>query len=76
MVYQIEINSHIGVAPLDFALIKDFSKLKPSNKDWFSKPFYSHSQGYRLRLSVSPNAASGDSEGKQTHISKFQCTST
>ena len=66
-VHEIEMNSHISVAPLD-VILKGFSMLKQSKKRWFSKAFYSHYQGYRLCLCIYAN---GSGEGKRTHASIY-----
>ena len=58
---------HVGIIPLCF-IVPNFSKLKQSNGEWFSKPFYTHASGYRLCLRVFPNGCEG---AKGTHVSVF-----
>ena len=56
-----------NLPPVTFA-VRDFLKLKDSDAEWMSLPFYTHPQGYRLCLVVYPN---GFESGKGTHMSVF-----
>lgn len=53
--------------PVDFVM-PDFPALKSSNRQWFSEPFYSSKEGYKMCLSVFAN---GIGIGRGTHISLF-----
>ena len=46
----------------------DFLKMKESNTEWVSPPFYTHPHGYKLCLVVYPN---GIEYGKGSHVSVF-----
>ena len=48
--------------------LTEFTKRKQFNNEYYSQPFYTHSNGYKLCLKV---VANGDGEGKGTHISIF-----
>ena len=52
------------VPPLEFTIHK-FSQKKRDDEQWYSSPFYTHPQGYKMCLKVYPN---GDGPGKNTHI--------
>ena len=49
-------------------MITNFTERKSSNKVWYSLPFYTHLQGYKMCLCVYAN---GESDGKGTHVSVF-----
>ena len=51
----------------DFTLT-EFTKRKQFNNVYYSPPFYSHSNGYKLCTKVDAN---GDGEDKDTHVSIF-----
>ena len=53
--------------PIEFT-IKDFLKMKESNTEWVSPPFYTHPHGYKACLVVCPN---GIGIGKGSHVSIF-----
>ena len=53
--------------PIEF-VITNFTERKNSNRVWYSPPFYTHPQGYKMCLTVYAN---GDGEGKGTHVSVF-----
>ena len=46
----------------------DFEQHKKDGDDWFSPPFYSHTGGYKMGLSVDAN---GHGSGKDTHVSVY-----
>ena len=51
--------------PVKFTIM-DFVKMKESDAEWISPPFYTHPYGYKLCLVVYPN---GIYFGKGTHVS-------
>ena len=51
--------------PIELVLT-EFEKYKENSDPWCSKPFYTHSNGYKLCLRVDAN---GHGDGKGTHIS-------
>lgn len=53
--------------PVEF-LIPDFKQLKFHSDEWYSPPFYSHANGYKLCINVYANGWGG---GKGTHVSVF-----
>ena len=53
--------------PVEFT-ITDFLKLKESNTEWVSPPFYTHPHGYKVCMVVYPN---GIEYGKGSHVSVF-----
>ena len=48
--------------------LKEFTKRKQFNNEYYSPPFYSHQHGYKLCLKVNAN---GSGKGKGTHISIY-----
>ena len=64
--------SRIGTPVTSFVefTLKNYKQLKLENDTWYSPPFYSHPQGYKMCLRVDSN---GNGEGKGTHISAFVC---
>ena len=52
-------------APIEI-IVKDFSKKKEANEEWYSLPFYTHNRGYKFHLIVYPN---GNGTGRQSHLS-------
>ena len=48
----------------------NFSTHKKSNEIWYSPPFYTSTNGYKLQLRVDAN---GNGKGKGTHVSLFVC---
>ena len=56
-----------NLPPVEFT-ISDFLKMKESNAEWISPPFYTHPHGYKLCLVVYPN---GLYRGRGTHMSVF-----
>ena len=53
--------------PIEFT-ITDFLKMKESNTEWVSPPFYTHPHGYKVCLVVYPN---GIDMGEGSHVSVF-----
>ncbi len=58
---------HVKIAPIQLTMTK-FAQHKSDRDDWFSKPFYTHPQGYKVCLNV---VANGDISGIGTHVSCF-----
>ena len=56
-----------SLPPVEFTIM-DFLKMKESDAEWISPPFYTHPHGYKLCLVVYPN---GVYYGKGTHVSVF-----
>ena len=56
-----------NLPPVEFTIM-NFIKIKESNAEWISPPFYTHPHGYKLCLVVYPN---GLYRGKGTHMSVF-----
>ena len=48
----------------------NFSTHKKSNEIWYSPPFYTSTDGYKLQMKVHAN---GSGRGKGTHVSLFVC---
>ena len=49
-------------------IMDDFEKMKKERVTWYSPPFYTHQQGYKMCLGVN---ASGLGEGRDTHLSVY-----
>ena len=49
-------------------VMKDFEKLKREHTAWYSLPFYTHPQGYKMCLHINAN---GLGQGKGTHVSVY-----
>ena len=54
-----------SVVPFYFT-VENYSHLKKNALKWFSSPFYSHAQGYKMCIEVD---VSGSSVGEGTHVS-------
>lgn len=63
------IQAYIGLFPVEFVM-SNFEHLRQSGTDWQSPPFYSHLEGYRLCLVVSPN---GVHSAEGLYISVYAC---
>ena len=50
--------------------MSQFSKLKAKNDTWYISGFYTHTCGYKMRLSVYANG-NGEGSGKGTHVSVY-----
>ena len=50
--------------------LENFEAKRTSNTVWYSEPFYTHPQGYKIRAQVYPN---GTDEGKGTHVTVSMC---
>lgn len=61
------IKSTLYQPPFHFTL-ENFSSLSGSQEQWFSIPFYTHKQGYKMCMSVD---CSGSDEGTGTHVSVY-----
>lgn len=55
------------VPPVEFVMT-NFEENRRENWQWFSHPFYSHANGYKMCLSVFAN---GVGKGRRTHVSVF-----
>ena len=55
----------LPIGPVDFT-VDNFEKKKQDNARWWSAPFYTHPQGYKMVLRID---ACGWGEGKGTHVS-------
>lgn len=49
--------SHCHIAPVNF-IMTAFSRFKEKEETWYSKPFYTHPQGYKMQLGVIVNSSS------------------
>ena len=58
-----------GVLPTELTMT-EFAKHKIDGDSWFSPPFYTHPQGYKMSLRVDVNGVGG---GKGTHVSVYAC---
>ena len=65
-IVAVESLSEPGVLPNELTM----TNFKVNSDDWFSPPFYTHPQGYKMSLNV---VADGYGEGKGTHMSVFAC---
>ena len=61
------LHPYVHVLPIEF-VVTNFTERKSSNRVWYSLPFYTHPQGYKMCLKVYANGC-GDGEG--THVSVF-----
>ena len=59
------LHQYVHVFPIEFVLT-NFTERKSSNRVWYSPPFYTHPQGYKMCLRVYAN---GNGDGKGTHVS-------
>ena len=48
--------------------MSEYTKKKEDNVDWYSNPFYTHKEGYKIQLNVVPN---GYDIAKGTHLSVY-----
>ena len=67
----VELNKHLNECAIRNPfpikrILTNFQKLKQSKEHWYSPPFYTHPQGYKMHLRVDANGW-GDGEG--THVS-------
>ena len=60
----------INLLPPVNLMMTNFGKMKNRKEDWYSPPFYTHPQGYKMYLNV---VANGIGDGKGTHVSMFAC---
>ena len=54
--------------PPPASIMTNFTRHKNAGSTWHSQPFYSHSNGYKMRLRVDAN---GTGSGEGTHVSVF-----
>ena len=66
-IITVESLSEAGVLPMELTMT-NFEQHKADSDDWYSPPFYTHPQGYKMCLCVYAN---GCSDGKGTHVSVF-----
>ena len=66
-IVAVESLSEPGVLPAELTMT-NFEEHKISSNDWYSLPFYTHPQGYKMCLNVDAN---GYGKGKGTHVSVF-----
>ena len=61
------VDARIRSAPFQFTM-PDFEKHKAADDEWYSEPFYTHPEGYKMCLCVYAN---GYATARQSHISVF-----
>ena len=62
-----KLKTHVQIAPVQLVL-NEYASKKEQGDTWNSQPFYTHLQGYKMRLNVD---VSGYGESKGTHVSVF-----
>ena len=68
-IITVESLSEPGVLPTELTMT-NFEQHKIDNDEWYSIPFYTHPQGYKMCLNVVVN---GSGKGKGTHVSVYAC---
>jgi len=68
-IVAVESLSESEVLPTKLAM-KNFEQCKIDCNTWYSPPFYTHTQGYKMRLTVD---ADGNGTSKGTHVSVYIC---
>ena len=48
--------------------MSEYTKKKEDDEDWYSDPFYTHEEGYKMQLNVLPG---GYDKGKETYLSVY-----
>ena len=48
--------------------VSGYSKMKENDEQWYSYPFYTHTQGYKMCLNI---VTAGNGDGKGTYLSAF-----
>ena len=66
-IITVESLSEPGILPTEMTMT-NFEQHKIDSDKWYSLPFYTHPQGYKMCLRVDAN---GYSRGKNTHVSVF-----
>jgi len=66
-IVAVEALSEPGMLPIELTMT-DFEQHTIDSDNWYSPPFYTHPQGYKMCLGVDANGC-GDGEG--THVSLF-----
>ena len=66
-VITVESLSKPGMLPTELTMI-NFEQHKIDSDQWYSPPFYTHPQGFKMSLKVYAN---GSGKGKGTHVSVF-----
>ena len=61
------LQSHLHIAPVEL-IMSNFKVHKQNGDHWYSPPFYTHPQGYKMCLKVYAN---GWNVGMDTHVSVF-----
>ena len=64
---RLEKVTRTGTLPFEFTMT-DFEKHKESSDKWFSPPFYTHTQGYKMCIAVYANGFAWTSK-RNTHLS-------
>ena len=64
----VTLQHYVGVLPPVKIEMTNFEKMKKNSGEWYSPPFYTHPQGYKMCLKVDAN---GKGVGKGTHVSVF-----
>ena len=64
----VTVQQQIGMLPPLKLTMTNYEEMKNTNGEWYSPPFYTHPQGYKMCLNVVANGC-GDSEG--THVSVY-----
>ena len=66
-IVAVESLSEPGILPTELT-ITNFEQHKLDSDQWYSPPFYTHPQGYKMCLKVDAN---GSGNGKGTHVSVY-----
>jgi len=61
------VQQYTGVFPIKL-MMTNFAEIKRSDGEWYSPPFYTHPQGYKMCLKVNANGRGG---GEGTHVSVY-----
>ena len=64
----VTLQQQIGMLPPVRLTMTSYEEMKQSNQQWYSPPFYTHPQGYKMCLRVDAN---GSGKGEGTHVSVF-----
>jgi len=58
------------IATLHWFMMENFEHYKRNDMEWYSDPFYTHPQGYRMCVRIDAN---GYDIGRGTHVSLYTC---
>ena len=64
----VTLQQYVGMLPPVKITTTNYKKMKSNSKEWYSPPFYTHPQGYKMCLRVDVN---GNGRGEGTHVSVF-----